>query len=74
MNKFSHNHTVRTLQMLNHLLALWGVIHAVNTQMYSLLALSLVAYWIIGVLGINIGYQCILGKNLQSNWRYYCGR
>lgn len=60
MNKFSHNHTVRTLQIITHLLSVCGIIHAVNTQMYSLLALSVIVYWIIGILGINIGYHRLL--------------
>jgi fatty-acid desaturase len=75
MNKFSHNHTVRTLQILTHLLALWGIIHAVNTQMYSLLALSLITYWIIGVLGINIGYHRLLShRSFKTHvfWEKFC--
>lgn len=52
--QITHNIKVRTLQVVNHILLVVGLVYAVYTEQYYLLLISLISYWIIGVLGINI--------------------
>jgi stearoyl-CoA desaturase (delta-9 desaturase) len=58
--KASHNTQVRTLQIVNHLLLVGGIAYVLYTQQWNLLLASLFTYWIIGVLGINIGFHRLL--------------
>jgi stearoyl-CoA desaturase (delta-9 desaturase) len=58
--KLNHNYLVRSLQVLNHALLVFGLCYVVVTGAYSLLITSLITYWIIGVLGINIGFHRLL--------------
>jgi len=65
----THNQTVRTLQVINHILALVGIVYAIYFSEYSLLFVSVVTYWIIGVLGINIGYHRLLShRSFKTHW------
>ena len=57
--KLSHNQLVRGLQILNHLLLLAGVYYAATVDPVLLL-ISLFVYWVIGILGINVGYHRLL--------------
>lgn len=69
MIKITHNQTVRTLQIINHILALVGIAYAIYFSEYSLLFVSLITYWIIGVLGINIGYHRLLShRSFKTHW------
>jgi len=69
MIKMTHNQTVRTLQVINHILALVGIVYAIYFSEYSLLFVSVVTYWIIGVLGINIGYHRLLShRSFKTHW------
>lgn len=69
MIKITHNQTVRTLQLINHILALVGIVYAIYFSEYSLLFVSVVTYWIIGVLGINIGYHRLLShRSFKTHW------
>lgn len=54
MINLTHNFQVRALQILNHLAFIFGLIYIFTTGNYYLLLLSLITYWIIGVLGINV--------------------
>lgn len=69
MIKITHNQTVRTLQLINHILTLVGIVYAIYFSEYSLLFVSVVTYWIIGVLGINIGYHRLLShRSFKTHW------
>lgn len=56
----THNQGVRSLQVINHVLMLIGLAYVAITGAYSYLLLSLVTYWVIGVLGINVGMHRLL--------------
>jgi stearoyl-CoA desaturase (delta-9 desaturase) len=71
MIKITHNQTVRTLQVINHVLALIGIVYAIYSGEYSLLFVSLVTYWIIGILGINIGYHRLLSHRSFKTHRFW---
>lgn len=51
---YSHNVKVRSLQVINHLLLMYGLYYIYTTQEYFWLITSVLVYWIIGVLGINV--------------------
>lgn len=69
MIKITHNQTVRTLQVINHILALVGITYAIYFSEYSLLFVSLITYWVIGILGINIGYHRLLShRSFKTHW------
>jgi fatty-acid desaturase len=69
MIKMTHNQTVRTLQIINHILAMIGIVYAIYIAEYSLLFVSVITYWIIGVLGINIGYHRLLShRSFKTHW------
>lgn len=69
MIKLTHNQTVRTLQIINHVLAIVGIAYSIYFSEYSLLFVSLLTYWIIGVLGINIGYHRLLShRSFKTHW------
>jgi len=59
-NKISHNFQVRSLQIVLHTISLAGIIFAIYTQNYQYLVMSVFTYWIIGILGINVGYHRLL--------------
>jgi fatty-acid desaturase len=71
MIKMTHNQTVRTLQVINHILAVIGIVYAIYIAEYSLLFVSVVTYWIIGVLGINIGYHRLLSHRSFKTHRFW---
>jgi len=50
----THNFEVRSLQVINHLLFAFGLTYVVMESQYSLLFTSLLVYWVIGVVGINV--------------------
>lgn len=56
----SHNFKVRFLQIITHLCLLYGIWICVSTNNYYLLLLSLLIYWTIGTLGVNVGYHRLL--------------
>lgn len=56
----SHNQLVRSLQGLCHLGMLGGLFYVFRSHQYHYLIISLITYWIIGVLGINIGMHRLL--------------
>jgi len=66
--KLSHNQTVRGLQIANHLLLAAGLGYVGYTGEYSLLLISLLTYWFIGVFGINIGLHRLLShRSFKTN-------
>lgn len=56
----THNQLVRGLQVINHVLGLIGLAYVFMTGTYYLLLVALITYWVIGVLGINIGMHRLL--------------
>lgn len=60
MKKPSHNSQVRFMQVLNHLLLIFGLAYAVTASEWGYLLISLLTYWAIGVLGINVGYHRLI--------------
>jgi stearoyl-CoA desaturase (delta-9 desaturase) len=71
----THNKIVRTLQVINHVLALIGIVYAISLSEYWLLGLSVLIYWFIGIFGINIGYHRLLSHRsfkTSSFWEKFC--
>lgn len=64
--RFTHNQKVRSMQLLTHLLALIGLYFA----SFDYLLLSLLTYWVIGVLGINIGFHRLLTHRSFETHKY----
>lgn len=60
MQKPSHNQLVRSLQIVNHLLGIAGIIYVIATAQWFWLLVALFTYWTIGVLGINVGLHRLL--------------
>lgn len=60
----THNIQVRALQVINHLLLAVGLYIAYSDPAW--LVVSLAAYWIVGVLGVNIGYHRLLSHRSFS--------
>lgn len=56
MKNISHNQKVRCIQIITHLISLIGLFYITIDYLY----LSVITYWIIGVLGINVGYHRLL--------------
>jgi stearoyl-CoA desaturase (delta-9 desaturase) len=67
--KFNHNTHVRSLQIFNHILLIGGLIYVFLTSQYHLLLVSLITYWIIGVLGINVGYHRLLSHRSFNTYK-----
>ncbi len=60
MHKPSHNQVVRSLQIINHVLAALGITYIWLTLQWSWLWIAVLTYWLIGVIGINIGMHRLL--------------
>lgn len=60
MFKLTHNQQVRTIQIINHILGIGGIVWAISTGSWNYLLLALLCYWITGTLGINVGYHRLL--------------
>ena len=56
----SHNLQVRSLQIFNHFAGLFGLWYVWNYDAVSLLFLSVIIYWVTGILGINIGFHRLI--------------
>ena len=71
----THNKIVRTLQVINHMLALIGIAYTISLSEYWLLGLSVLVYWFIGIFGINIGYHRLLSHRsfkTSAFWEKFC--
>lgn len=71
MHKPSHNQLVRSLQVVNHLLSLIGIVYVIYTAQYMWLLVGLLTYWFIGVLGINIGMHRLLSHRSFKTYRWF---
>lgn len=56
----THNQTVRSLQLINHVLSFIGIAYVIYTSQWQWLLVALLAYWFIGIFGINIGMHRLL--------------
>lgn len=65
----NHNILVRTLQILSHLLMLIGLYYCYTTTNWSMLLYSILIYWIIGVLGINVGYHRLIAHRSFKTYK-----
>tara|TARA_B100000212_G_scaffold278502_1_gene218162 strand:+ start:1448 stop:2179 length:732 start_codon:yes stop_codon:yes gene_type:complete len=60
----NHNSIVRILQILTHILLIAGLFIQPFLILYSILI-----YWVIGVLGINIGYHRLISHRSFETWK-----
>ena len=60
----NHNSIVRILQILTHILLIVGLFIQPFFILYSILI-----YWVIGVLGINIGYHRLISHRSFETWK-----
>ena len=56
----NHNIIVRSLQIINHLLFFVGLYYCFISNAWSWLGISVITYWCIGVLGVNVGYHRLI--------------
>ena len=56
----NHNTLVRGLQFVNHILLLVGVLYLWHNPIWTYPVISLLGFWFIGVLGVNIGLHRLL--------------
>lgn len=66
----SHNFQVRSLQVVNHIFLIFGFFLAIFTSQYVYLVTSLVVYWIIGVLGINVYLHRLLSHRSFKTYTF----
>lgn len=69
----NHNLVVRTLQIITHLMFFLGVYLAFSNGLYSYLSLSLLFYYLFGIVGINVGFHRYLAhRSFKTNkfWHY----
>lgn len=59
MLKLSHNQLVRGLQIVNHCILLFGIFYAISVDV-TLIGWAIICYWIVGTLGINVGFHRLL--------------
>ena len=66
--QLTHNQTVRGLQIVNHLLLVGGVAWAIYSANYHYLLTSLLFYWTVGILGINVGFHRLIShRSFKTN-------
>ena len=65
----THNQEVRGLQIINHILLVVGVCFAFFSEQYYYLYISLIVYWITGILGINVGYHRLLSHRSFKTYK-----
>ena len=59
----NHNTIVRSLQAINHIVLIIGIIYVFVTSEYYWLLYSLFTYVVIGLLGVNVGYHRLLSHH-----------
>jgi fatty-acid desaturase len=67
--KPTHNQLVRSLQVINHLLLIIGVVYSLYYFEFKYLFISLIIYWITGILGINIGFHRLISHRSFSTYK-----
>lgn len=66
----SHNTKVRSLQVINHILLVVGLMYVFYSGNYDYLWWSLGFYWFTGVFGINIGMHRLLSHRSFETWTW----
>lgn len=66
----NHNTIVRLLQIFNHVLLIFGIWYVFYTQEYYYLLISLLTYWTVGILGINIGFHRLLSHRSFKTYKW----
>jgi fatty-acid desaturase len=51
---------IKLIQLINHLLFLIGILYVFLFDQYNYLLISIVTYYVVGIVGINIGYHRLL--------------
>lgn len=69
MFKLTHNQIVRSLQVLNHIVSVLGLIFVFKSQEYRWLLITLLTFWTIGVLGINIALHRLLSHRSFKTYK-----
>ncbi len=64
---------IRFIQLLNHILFVIGITYCFLLNQYDYLILSVIVYYILGILGINIGFHRLLSHRSFTTYRpiYY---
>ena len=64
---------IRILQYINHLLFIAGISYTLYVGDYSYLILSIVLYYVLGILGVNIGFHRLLSHRSFTTYKpvYY---
>ena len=64
---------IRLLQLINHILLVIGLVYIFVFEDYKYLLISIVTYYIVGILGINVGYHRLLSHRSFSTYKpvYY---
>ena len=65
----NHNTIVRSLQVLTHLLSFYGIYYCISVGSIDWLLYSVLVYWVIGVLGINIGFHRLISHRSFETYK-----
>lgn len=66
--KLVHNLGVRSIQFINHFLAIYGIYYCFLINDFNWLLVSLITFWVIGTLGINVNFHRLLAhRSYQTN-------
>lgn len=64
----THNHLVRSMQFVNHVLSVFAIWYVFETGMYWWLVISLVTYYLLVIFGGDIGLHRLLAhRSFQTN-------
>lgn len=70
-NKLVHNFGVRSIQILNHILGAYGIYYCISTGQYDWLLISLLTFWFIGTLGINVAFHRLLAHRSYQTHKIF---
>lgn len=65
----NHNLQVRVLQIITHILFLYGIYYCFASSEWMMLMYSIFIYWFIGVFGINIGYHRLISHRSFETYK-----
>lgn len=66
----THNFQVRATQVINHIASFLGIFYAIYSNQYWLLGTALLVYWVIGILGINVGFHRLLSHRSFTTYPF----
>lgn len=67
--KISHNTVVRTLQVVTHLAAVYGIVVGVQEELWNWFIVAWLTYWFTGIMGINVGFHRWLSHKAFKTYR-----